>query len=129
MRINRILMLLSGVLLASLSTLAVADASRQDEQDEALLKNAGLKVEDAALLEFFKKRTLSENDQEKVQKLVRQLGARAFRAREDAAVELVARGPQVLPLLREVSRMAIWKSCGGPVSACSASRTKTWRRR
>jgi HEAT repeat protein len=100
MRTSRILFVLFGLAVAG-GAPAGADDPKQSDPDEARVKAAGVKSDGPALLVFFKKRTLNEDDQDRVQKLIRQLGARAFRAREDAATELIARGPVVLDLLRE----------------------------
>ena len=60
--------------------------------DEALLKDAGLKTDNPALLEFFRKRTLSEKDQAKLAQTVRRLGDRNFSVRERASTELMQEG-------------------------------------
>src|SRR5437764_184960 len=73
MRLNRILFVLSGVLFVSVPVPAVWDDPKQSTLDEARIKSAGLKSDGPALLEFFKKRTLTEEDRAKVQKLIRQL--------------------------------------------------------
>lgn len=101
MRELRFLVLLGGLALAALSAHAVADAPKQSELDETRLKNAGLQTDGPSLLQFFKKRTLTEDDQEKVRKLIRNLGSRNFRVREDSSTELIARGPVALDLLKE----------------------------
>src|SRR4051812_29339278 len=99
MHISRILLLAAALVGAALSP--PGRAAGQAEADEGKVKDAGLPTDGPALVQFFKKRTLSDEDSDRVQKLVRQLGARAFRAREDAATELIARGPAVLDALRE----------------------------
>src|SRR5438876_19808 len=101
MRVSRMLFLVSGLLLAALAPLAAGDAPRQSDPDEARLKEPGLKADGPALVQFFRKRTLAEGEQEQVEKLIRQLGARSFRVREDAAAALIARGPVALDLLKE----------------------------
>ncbi len=53
-----------------------------------------------ALLAEFRKRTLSAADQDKVQALIRKLGDKSFRVREQATADLVAYGTVVVPLLR-----------------------------
>src|SRR5262249_46223025 len=67
---------------------------------EKQLKDAGLPTDGPGLLDFFRKRTLSNADQEKLQTLVRQLGDDTFRAREQATRELVKIGRAALPFLR-----------------------------
>jgi HEAT repeat protein len=54
----------------------------------------------SALLEFFRKRTLSDEQRQRIQALIRQLGDDAFAVREKASSELAAMGDPVAPLLR-----------------------------
>jgi hypothetical protein len=82
--------------------------------DEQVLKSAGIKITGPALLDFFRRRTLTDKDMEQIQDLVRALGSDKYREREQAAQELVNRGPVVVEMLRaalksndlEVSRRA-----------------------
>jgi hypothetical protein len=53
-----------------------------------------------SLLAEFRKRTLSSADIDKIQPLLRQVGAVSFRVREQAMTELMAYGAPVVPLLR-----------------------------
>lgn len=69
--------------------------------DEQILKDAGFKSDPASLLEFFRKRTLSDDEREKVQALIQQLGDPVYRNRELASKELVSRGSIVAEMLRE----------------------------
>jgi HEAT repeat protein len=72
--------------------------------DEKTLKDAGLKTDDAALLDFFRKRTLTPQERGEVEDLIRKLGAPAFRTREQATTALITRGPLVLELLRQAQK-------------------------
>jgi HEAT repeat protein len=63
-------------------------------------------VDAASLLEFFRKRTLSDPERERVQALIRQLGDDAFSVREQASSELVALGGSAVPLLRQALKSA-----------------------
>jgi HEAT repeat protein len=74
--------------------------TRKEDTDEEILRRAKLSTETEALLKFFQKRTLSENERPAVERLVRQLGSDDYRTREKAILELVARGAAVLELLR-----------------------------
>ncbi|HMF14544.1 MAG TPA: peptidylprolyl isomerase, partial [Gemmataceae bacterium] len=56
---------------------------------------------DAALIEFFRSRTLEEDARDKVAALVRDLGADDFQVRERASKELVTLGKKAAPLLRQ----------------------------
>jgi HEAT repeat protein len=70
-------------------------------QDEQLLRNAHLKTDNAALLDFFRGRTIGEGDRAKVVALVKQLGSKVYREREQAAHELITKGPVVVEVIRE----------------------------
>ncbi len=74
--------------------------------DEKLLQTAKLKTDAAALLEFFRLRTLPDNEREKYRAYVKQLGSDVFRQREQAMNELVKRGVVVVELLRAALRDA-----------------------
>ncbi|HKB40682.1 MAG TPA: hypothetical protein VKD72_29925 [Gemmataceae bacterium] len=73
----------------------------QPEEDEATLKEARIETDTPALLDFFRKRVLPENDLKRVRGIIRKLGDDSFAVREKASSELVAMGPAIAPLLRE----------------------------
>lgn len=77
---------------------------KQAAADEQVLKAAHLKSDDAALLEFFRRRTLGADERAKVSGLIVQLGARSYRQRVEAFKALVERGPVAAELLREAQR-------------------------
>src|SRR6202011_2872243 len=54
-----------------------------------------------ALLEFFRKRTLSEEDQKRFRALVKALGSEAYVIREQATQKLLKEGIPVLAFLKE----------------------------
>jgi peptidyl-prolyl cis-trans isomerase B (cyclophilin B) len=89
--------------------------------DEETLKAAGLGTDDAALIEFFRGKTLADNDRDKIAALIRDLGADDFGVREKASSELVKLGGKAASLLRqakdsrdaEVARRA--KACLGQI--------------
>src|SRR5579859_3509834 len=60
--------------------------------DEQTLKAVNVKTDGESLLGFFRKRTLTADDRAKAEELIRQLGATAFRVREQATADLIARG-------------------------------------
>ena len=68
---------------ASLS--AAPARAGQPEEDEATLKEAKLQTETPALVEFFRKRVLPDNDHQRVHALIRKLGADSFAVREKAS--------------------------------------------
>src|SRR5437764_6884414 len=78
----------------------------QSEEDEATLKEAKLQTDTPALVEFFRKRVLAENDHHRVRAIIRKLGADSFAVREKASTELIAMGPAIAPLLREATASA-----------------------
>jgi HEAT repeat protein len=69
-------------------------------EDEAMLKQMHVGTDGRSLLEFFRKRSLTEADRKRLQGLVRQLGADLFKDRKKAAVELINLGPPALPFLK-----------------------------
>lgn len=68
--------------------------------DERTLKAAGLGSDGPDLLEFFRKRTLTDAERANIQALVRQLGDNAFKVRERASSDLAARGITAVAFLR-----------------------------
>src|SRR5207244_579141 len=88
------------ILVIAVSRSAAADQEHPRAADEKLLQEAGLKTDGPALLDFFRKRTLSEADIAKLAEAVRQLGDNSFSVREKATAELVAAGRNALPSLR-----------------------------
>jgi hypothetical protein len=72
--------------------------------DEAVLRAAGLATDGPALLEMFRRQTLTRADRERMKTLARQLGDRSFRKRQEAAEALVRYGAVAVPLLREAAR-------------------------
>jgi hypothetical protein len=94
--------LLTAVILLFSASVRGAEPPARDEsaEDEELLKAAGVAVTGPGLLEFFRQRTLTAADQERIKAQIRQLGDKSFRAREQAATALAARGSSALPALR-----------------------------
>ncbi|MCI0461960.1 MAG: PQQ-binding-like beta-propeller repeat protein [Gemmataceae bacterium] len=97
---RRLCVLLSctmGLALARPTT--ALDGPGQVKADEQRLQAAGLKHDGPALLQFFRQRSLTDSERASVELLIQRLGARAFKVREQAAADLVARGPVVLEQL------------------------------
>ena len=88
------LALVAGLLLALACNLAA------DESAEAICKSAGQKTDGPALLEYFKRRTVSETSKVRLADLVTKLGDKSFRQREKASAELVAAGRMAVPFLQ-----------------------------
>jgi HEAT repeat protein len=76
------------------------DMVAEQAADEKLVRDAGVKPDDAGLLAFFKERTLGADDQRKLAALVRQLGDTDFGTREEATRLLVKRGTSAVPFLK-----------------------------
>jgi HEAT repeat protein len=80
---------------------ARADDAEQSAADQQLLRQAGIEIEDAPLLEYLRKRTLIDDDVAKVKDMVRKLGDDVFVVRKQAVNDLVALGATARPMLRE----------------------------
>jgi hypothetical protein len=76
-----------------------------------------------ALLAMLKKRTLSQDDTEKVKDAIRRLGDKSFAARGKAVVELVAVAGRCCPSCARPSKIAIWRFPAERSGAFSGSRT------
>jgi hypothetical protein len=72
--------------------------------EEQVLKTAGLGVDGASLLAFFRARTLTEALQKKIDEAVRNLGADSFPVREKATRDLIALGFLAIPALEQAVR-------------------------
>jgi hypothetical protein len=88
-----------AVVLALPSPAAFA-GEEEDQADEALLREAKVATDGAALLAFFRSRSLTEGDSNRLSDLVRQLGSDDFLQRERASAELASRGPPATPFLK-----------------------------
>jgi len=93
----------AGLLLAAPRP-AVSGDSDNVLADELALKSAGLPIDGAGLLEFFRTRTKGESTPDRLAALVEQLGSKNAGERERAAAELVAIGPPSIPSLRPVAK-------------------------
>jgi HEAT repeat protein len=89
-----------AVLLTAAATLTWAAGPDTSAADEQILKDAGVATTNDGLLEFLRKRTLNDNDQEYLKNLIRQLGDDSFQVRERASSQLLTRGAAAEPLLR-----------------------------
>lgn len=69
------------------------------QDDEVLKKNFGT-ADNAALLAFLQKRTLSDSDQQRLQRLIADLGHRKFSVRNEASRLLVKEGTPALAFLK-----------------------------
>jgi len=98
---------MSAARIVVVAALVLAPAARADEpaldvSNEATLKGAGIGTDGPALLDFFRKRTLSRDQQAKLPETVRRLGNDSFAVREKASADLMAAGLFAVPLLQAV---------------------------
>src|SRR2546430_6999668 len=77
-----------------------ATAADEPDPDEALLKRVNVSTDNPGLLAFLRERTLTDQEYQQVQTLIRQLGSRSFAEREQATKELAARGVAVVQFLK-----------------------------
>jgi hypothetical protein len=110
------------ILLLVLFSISIADPVKESDQPkdkagakgeppadpiagyEKLLKDAGIKLEPEALLNFFRSRTLSDEARARLMTTIRRLGDDDFDIREAASEELTRAGLAALPILRAASR-------------------------
>jgi hypothetical protein len=76
-------------------------AGEAADEDEGLLHKAAVPTDDAGLLAFLGKRSLSDGDLALLEQRVGQLGSKTFALRERATRELMSRGPAALRFLRQ----------------------------
>jgi hypothetical protein len=73
-------------------------------REERALEAAVLKDDTAAVLDFFRKRTLDDGERRDIQALVRDLGDDSYEIRKKATAGLTARGPRAAAPLRAAAR-------------------------
>jgi HEAT repeat protein len=95
--------LLAALLLLAAVARAEPPAAPDTSADEQLLKDAGIKTDGLALVEFLHKRVPAEATPEKLAALVKQLGDDEFSVRDKASEELRALGARALPALRRAA--------------------------
>jgi HEAT repeat protein len=95
------------LMVGTLTGIAVPAIGAEDDSlkaDLATLEQAQIGTSDKELLEFLRRRTLSENDRDKMKILIRQLGDDSFDVREKAAGRLIALGSAAQSLLEEAAK-------------------------
>lgn len=92
--------LLSAVLAATAVALALGGDEDTPNPDEQHLRDAKVATDGPGLLEFFRRRTLSEDQRREVAALIGTLDSRQFQERQEASEKLEAFGPAALPFLR-----------------------------
>ena len=83
-----------------------SQAQSPTDADELVLKNAGMQTDDKSLLQFFRLRTLKDEDRAKMKDWVAKLGSDLFKEREQSTKELMARHALALPFLKEILQTA-----------------------
>jgi hypothetical protein len=104
--VNRFLLwALSALIAAGVpATARAADPDPELAAAEEILREAKVATDSAALLEFFRQRTLPPADRAKLEALVRKLGDDDFETREKAYRDLVAAGRAALDMLRAAQK-------------------------
>jgi hypothetical protein len=116
MSLARSLCLLSLLLLASASLCADPTSATGDE---AFLQSTGQRTDDASLLDFFRKRTLSGADLAKLEGAVRSLGSANYAARQRAMQALLDAGQLPFPFCGLHFTIPIPKSAVARNVACA----------
>lgn len=91
-----------AVTAALVGIIAAAEPDPDISFAERTLKEANVAIDGPGLLAFFRARTLSEADQERLAAAVRRLGDDSFAIREKASVELIMAGRSAVPFVRAV---------------------------
>jgi hypothetical protein len=95
--------LLAGALLPLFLTALLASAGDPESHfraEEQMLEQAGFKTDGAALLKFFRDRTLPADEEAELTLLVEQLGDQSYAVRVKATARLIAIGPKARAVLR-----------------------------
>src|SRR5258708_19240571 len=85
--------------LLPLGARVAAAAADPDPDDVAVLREAGLTLDDKALLGFLQARTLAENDRTRILALVKKLGDDEFDVRDKASEDLESLAAPAVPPL------------------------------
>jgi HEAT repeat protein len=118
-----------------------AEVRQQAAEDVQVLKAARVPADGPGLVRFLQQQVLTAADEQRVGELVGRLADRRFKVRDQAATELLGRGPAVLPLLRRAPKAAeleaqrrlqrcidtLEKTPWGKVGAAAARRLKELR--
>lgn len=68
--------------------------------DEKVLTSSGMKTDETALLDFLKKRTLKEDDQDRLRQLIKDLGDSQYKVRARAQSLLIKEGTPAIAFLK-----------------------------
>src|ERR1700722_14940841 len=96
---RRVLLFLVPLVAAFLVQAAPTPGDEALAIDEAILKDAGVATDGPGLLEYFRSRTRAEAQRGRLAKLIADLGADEYQARENANQELAKLGAAAAPAL------------------------------
>ena len=91
---------LLGSIVCVLVPVGIGAAGPPADADEAALKAAGIPTDGPGLASYFKKRTTTVANAERIKELVRRLGDDDFKMREEASRQLMMLGPRARPFLQ-----------------------------
>jgi hypothetical protein len=94
------LLVLAFVIMPGASLPSAEPGGPDPTEDEKVLHDAGFTTDANGLLAFFRSRTLTPGDRDRLATRVRELGSNVFAERERASRELSEAGNAALPLLR-----------------------------
>ena len=93
-----------SLLAASILSLPATAADDEQVRDEQILRDAGQAWDGPALLDYFRKRSVSEEKRQKILALIRKTGDESFKVRRQAAQELDGFGISAIGLLKQAQR-------------------------
>ena len=102
MRSKKVLFFVPLAMFCLIPFLPAADESTAADEDT--LKKAAVALNDADLIAYLRKQTLSDKDRKQIETLIEQLGDTRLEARDTAADQLTTIGVPALPFLREAQR-------------------------
>ena len=95
-----------GLALAAMPQVDNSNAKTSVNQEEQALKKAGIATDDAGLLEYFRRRTPTAQQQAQLKQRAHQLGSNTYIVRAQATDDLIRAGRMALPMLRETAQNA-----------------------
>jgi HEAT repeat protein len=95
------IMFLSGLVVSGFAGGAQPAPVKVGEDEEKILKTAGVATDNESLLKYLKARSLKDADRTQMEKLIKDLDSDKFPVREKASKELIARGKLALPFLKK----------------------------
>ena len=106
-RIIGVLLILGvGIAFGGAGNLLVANGDPSLRQDEETLRGAGIATDGPSLLNYFRRRTPSADEQNTLKQRTVQLGSSAYPVRAKATADLINFGRPALPYLRETAKTA-----------------------